>query len=152
AQDVSLIHDLPQRALKQRRVNRPADIQVLGDIVCGVRRVDSLGEPDSLLGICQRMWITIFCPTGLPPSRQGRGRRVPIGACHSRNRPYRPVLSRPWSRQIYRGCVTGSSSSCFRCAFRAAVTRVTCKFVWSSREESEPPNSCQTIAREQRSS
>ena len=50
---LGLIDNLPQRGFEQRRVDRPADVQILAKIVCRARPIECLSEPNSKLGIRQ---------------------------------------------------------------------------------------------------
>ena len=45
-----------QRHLEERGINRARDVQVPGDVVARVRRIELLGEPDARLSACE--WQT----------------------------------------------------------------------------------------------
>jgi hypothetical protein len=51
AEDFGLVDDLTQRQFQQSRVDEAADVQILGNIICRVRQIDALSEPNSKLGI-----------------------------------------------------------------------------------------------------
>ena len=110
-ESLGLIHNVLQRRFEQRRIDEAINFQVLTKIVCRVRQIDRLSEPNSKLGIREGERIILLCLSALLLSSSQGGRpRIPAFACHSRRGPTLPILSLSRTNRIYRGCTIDSSS------------------------------------------
>ena len=59
AEHIGFGHELRERALEQRRVDRAIDLDVFADVVGGTCRVELLGKPDAELRASQRERVAI---------------------------------------------------------------------------------------------
>ena len=111
-ESLGLIDDLAQRGLKQSRVDEAGDLQIFGKVVCRIRRIDGLGEPNAKLGVRQEeriilLWLAaslLFWSRGRRPPNTSFC--VPFAEAPYAVE-YEPIFG---TNRVYRGCTIGSSS------------------------------------------